>query len=334
MFSFLQRRFQLPSCHAGLGLVLLAWSLAPQAVHAQAPTTVEPVPPTARIVAYGSGSPFDLTDLGPDFSTSWLTAAVPALADSRATPLLAQRVVSNEASGGETRTTYDRASDGRLLAQRVEQRHGASWTPVKRISYDYRGGALVAQRTDAWVNGAWAPDQRITLDRTAAGTVHTVVQQTRHDAQWVNEARLTRQVAKQPTADTTSAPEARQRLVRATWIDGAWDRTARTTFTVAEEGRLITQRNETWTGSQWVDSVRLTYMYDGAGYPIERSLSVWVSDGWADGPLHLYDYAVHGERVEQRTETWIGARRLRTSHATLTYTEPVQTPLLGSASFD
>lgn len=312
----------------------MAWSLAPQAVHAQAPTTVEPVPPTARIVAYGSGSPFDLTDLGPDFSASWLVAAVPALADPHATPVLTQRVVANEASGMETRTTYDRASDGRLLAQRVEQRQGASWAPVQRVAYDYQGGALVAQRTDTWRNGAWVPDQRIALERGAEGAVQTVIQQAHRDGQWINEARLTRQRIEQPPADSSEAPAIRHQLIRATWMDGAWDRTARITFTVAEEGRLITQRNETWTGSEWANSIQLTYMYDSAGYPIERSLSVWVGDSWADGPLHLYDYAVHGERVEQRTETWVGTRHLRTSHATLTYAEPVQTPLLGSASFD
>lgn len=334
MLSFLQCRLQILRCSAFIGLVLLAYGVAPQAVQAQASNAVEPVPPTARVIAFGSGSPFDLTDLGPDFSAPWLTAAVPALSGPRTTPLLTQRVVSNEARGGETRTTYDRASDGRLLVQHVEQRQGASWTPVERIAYDYQDGALVAQRTDVWLGGAWTPDQRIALERDAEGVVQTVVQQAYRDARWINEARLTRQAVERPPADPTDSSETRQRLVRATWVDGAWDQTARTTFTVAEEGRLITQRNETWTGSQWVDSVLLTYMYDSAGYPIERSLAVWVGDNWADGPLHLYDYAVRGERVEQRTETWVGARHLRTSHATLTYAEPVQTPLLGSAPFD
>ena len=308
--------------------------MSPGAVHAQSAMTVEPIPPTARVVAYGSGSPLDLVDLGPDFSASWLTAVLPALADPSTTPVLTQRVVTAEASGSETRTTYDRRSDGQLIAQRTERRQGVSWQPVQRVIYAYDEGALTAQRTDAWSNGAWVPDQRIRLQRDAEGTVHTVVQQTRRDARWINEARLTLEAEDQAVADSTNSSDIRRQLIRASWVDGAWARTTRITVTVAEEGRLITQRNEAWTGSQWVNSAQLTYMYDGAGYPIERSLAVWAGSAWSEGPLHLYDYTVHGERVEQRTETWVGARHLRTERATLTYAEPVQTPLLGSASFD
>ena len=335
MLSFLQSRFQLPRCRVVIGLALVAFSMSHEPAQSQETNAIEPVAPTTRVVAYGSGSPFDLTDLGPDFSASWLTAALPVLSSADTAPVLVERIAMNRPADTETRTTYDRASDGRLLARRIEQRRGASWRPVRRIIYDYQNGALTAQRTEAWTNEAWTPEQRITLQRDDDGTVRTVVQQTRRDAQWTNEARLTLQVAEvRPVGSVENPKEVQRQLIRATWLDGTWEQTTRITFTVAEEGRLITQRNETWTGAQWVNSVQLTYMYDGAGYPIERALAVWVGDGWSDGPIHLYDYTVRGERVEQRTETWVGTRHLRTSHATLTYAEPVRTPLLGSASFD
>jgi len=334
MLSFLQSRFQLPPCGAWVTIGLIVLGLSLGVAQAQPATDVEPLQPTARVVGYGSGSPFDLADLGPDFSASWLTAALPILADAGQPPVLVQRTQTDRGSGTETRTLYDRASDGRLLVRRTEQRQGASWMPVQRTVYAYQQGALTTQRTDQWSRGAWEPDQRIRLQRGDDGTVHAVSHQTRRDAQWINEARLTRQAVEQPPVDSTEAPATRRQFIRSTWIDGAWDRTARITFTVAEEGRLITQHNETWTGARWAHSVQITYMYDGGGYPIERSLAVWIGDGWSEGPLHLYDYAVQGERVEQRTETWVGSRHLRTSHATLTYAEPVQTPLLGSAPFD
>jgi YD repeat-containing protein len=244
-----------------------------------------------------------------------------------------QRVSMERSSGAERRTTYDRAADGRLVARRVEQRQGASWRPMQRTTHGYRDGALVAQRRETWSDGAWTPDQRITLERGEDGAVRTVVQQTRRGGQWVNEARLTLQPSDYST-DSLDATDVQRRLIRATWARGAWDRTTRITFTVAEGGGLITQHNETWTGTQWANSTRLTYMYDGAGYPIEKSLAVWIGDGWTDGPLHFYDYQVHGEQVEQRTETWMGTRRLRTTQATLTYAKPVQVPLLGTASFN
>ncbi len=334
MLSLLQPRLQLPFCSAWVALSLIVLGLRPGVAQAQSAMAVEPLEPTARVVGFGSGSPFDLADLGPDFSASWLTAALPALTDAGQTPVLMQRTQTDRGSGTETRTMYDRASDGRLLVQRTEQRQGTSWTPAQRTVYEYQQGALTMQRTDRWSRGAWEPDQRIKLQHGDDGTVHTVVHQTRRAAQWINEARLTRQVIEQPPVDSAEAPAIRRQLIRSTWIDGAWDRTARITFTVAEEDRLIMQQNETWTGARWAHSVQVTYMYDGGGYPIERSLAVWIGDSWSEGPLHLYDYAVHGERVERRTETWVGARHVRTLQATLTYAEPVQTPLLGSASLD
>lgn len=328
MFSFLLDRRSL-CCRvsaAVFGMALLA--AGGSAAQAQAPPAVEPVTPVPRIIVHGTASQFDLAEQGPLFSESWISTAIPALAALHEIPALLQRVTTNtnaDASGLQTRTTYDRTTAGRPLERRVERRRGALWMPVRRTHYTYQDGLLIAQRTEVWLDGAWRPDQQITLVRKANEQVREVVQRVWRNEQWTNDARFTLS-----PADTGQV----YRVVRATWREDTWKRSARITFTVAEEGRHITQQNETWTGTEWENSVRLIYMYDGAGYPIEKSLAVWTGQHWADGPLHLYDYDVRGQRVEQRTETWVGTRRVRVERAQLTYAAPVDTPLLGTASFD
>lgn len=326
MFSFLLDRW---SVLAGVGGVVLGLGLlAADDSAAQAPPTVEPIPPGPQVIVHTTGSAFDLAELGPHFSESWVSAAVPALDARHEVPALLQRITANTSAGAsslQTRTTYDRATDGKPLERRVERRRGATWRPAQRTHYTYQDGMLAAQRTEVWLDGTWQPDQRITLVREADAQVREVVRQTWRNGQWTNDARFTLS-----PVDTSQT----RRIVRATWAEGAWKQSTRITFTVAEEGRHITQQNEAWTGTEWENSMRLTYLYDAAGYPIEKSLAVWTGQRWADGPLHFYDYDVRGQRVEQRTETWIGTRRVRVERAQLTYAAPLETPLLGTASFD
>ena len=326
MFSFLQDRCSALR-HVGvaaLGWVVLAagWGSA----RAQAPSALEPLAPVPQVVVHGEASAFDLAELGPHFTEPWIRAALPALAVLDGMPALLQRTTAvARTPEGQTRTTYDRAADGRLLERRVERRRGASWTPARRTRLVYQEGTLAAQHTEVWLDGTWHPDRRMALTRDAQDRVHAVVQRTWRDGQWVKDARFTLSAA-----DTSRT----RRVVRAMWQDGAWTPASRVTFTVAEEGRHITQVNEVWVSGAWTRDVRLTYLYDGAGYPIEKSLAVWTGQHWANGPLHFYDYAIQGQRVEQRTEVWVGTHRVRVERAQMKYAAPVETPLLGTASFD
>lgn len=312
-----------------LGAILLAGLIGVAPAWGQTTPALDPAPPP-QVVLHGTGSAFDLADLGPHFAESWLVALVPALDAANETPMLMRRVTTPEGMGPaqETRTTYDRAADGRLLERLVERRQGETWTPALRTRYVYQEKALAAQHTAVWLDGTWQPDRQVTLARNTEGEVQEVRTKTRRNGQWVQEARITPVPAETDTSQ-------RHQIIQETWSDGAWTPTTRVTFTIAEEGRHITQHNEVWTRDErWENGVQLTFLYDGAGYPIEKSLSVWAGTEWAEGPLHLYDYYVHGQRVEQRTETWIGTRRIRTKRARLTYAAPVQSPLLGNASFD
>jgi len=328
MVSFLQDR---RAVLRRVGAVALGWMVFAAgwgSARAQAPAAVEPLASVPRVVVHGTASGSDLADLGPHFSEPWIRAALPFLAPLGERPALLQRVTTGrdvDAFGQQTRTTYDRAADGRLLERRVERRRGASWTPTRRTRLIYQNVGLTAQRTEVWLDGAWQPDRKITLRRDAHDRVRTIVQRMWRGNQRANDVRYTLL-----PADTSRT----RRVVRATWNDTAWTPTSRVTFTVAEEGRHITQRNEVWVSGQWERDVRLTYLYDGAGYPIEKSLAVWTGQRWADGPLHFYDYDVEGRRVEQRTETWVGTHRVRVERTALTYAAPVETPLLGTTSFD
>lgn len=337
MLSSSQDRPDALPCHAwacALGLIVLAagWSAA----RAQAPS-VEPLAPPSDVVVHGMGSPFHLADLGPHFADSWIGAALPVLASAdEAPPLVRETVVhpGDDGSALQTRMTYVRAEDGRLLERHVDRRSDATWQPVQRTRYRYQNGARTAQRIDVWLRDAWQPDRRIKLLRDATGSVKKVVYQTWRGGRWVPEARLVLSAADTSRARTAAGGTVQHQVVRATRSDGAWQPTTRITFIIAEAGRHITQRNEAWTGATWENDARLLYLYDGAGYPIEKSLAVWTGQDWADGTHHLYDYHVHGKQVEQRTETWIGTRHMRTERVRLEYATPVQGPLLGEASFE
>jgi len=164
--------------------------------------------------------------------------------------------------------------------------------------------------------------------------VKTVIHQMRRGGQWVQETRLALSAPDTSQSGTAAGSMVQHRIIRATRSDGTWQPTTRITFTVAEAGRHIVQRNEVWMDTAWENSARLVYMYDGAGYPIEKSLTVWTGQHWANGSHDLYDYHVRGKQVEQRTETWVGARHMRTERTRLKYAIPVQKPLLGEASFE
>jgi hypothetical protein len=317
-----------------LALTLLAsgWSTT----RAQAPS-VEPVAPPSHVVVHGTGSPFHLADLGPHFAGSWISAALPALASADETPPPVREVVVRPGTGRsepQTRTTYIRAEDGRPLERLVEQHRNAAWTPAQRTRYRYQDGVLVAQRTDVWLRDAWQPERQLKLLRDATGRTKKVVHQAWRGGRWVREARLVLSAADTSQSGTAAGSMVQHRIVRATRSGGSWEPTTRITFTIAEAGRHITQRNEVWVDSAWENSVRLLYMYDGAGYPIEKSLAVWTGRDWADGSHYLYDYHVRGKQVEQRTETWVGARHVRTERIQFEYAASVQLPLLGKASFE
>jgi len=328
MFSFLQDR---RSALRRVGVIALGWMVIAAgwgSARAQAPAAIKPLVPVPQVVVHETASEFDLAALGPHFSEPWMRAALPTLAPRGERPALLQRVTTEDgadAFGRQTRTTHDRAADGRLLERRVERRRGASWTPARRTRLVYQEGALAAQHTEVWLDGTWHPDRQTTLRRDARDRVREIVQQTWRGGEWANDVRFTIL-----PADTSRI----RRVVRATWTENTWAPTSRVTFTVAEEGRHITQRNEVWVSGQWTRDVRITYLYDGAGYPIEKSLAVWTGQRWADGPLHFYDYDVQGQRIEQRTETWMGTRRVRVERAQLTYAAPVEVLLLGQVSFE
>lgn len=306
----------------GFGMLVLGMAaLIPASLAAQ--PTLEPIAPS-RVVVHGPETHFDLIDLGPDFSEAWLEALLPVSTPPDDAPALTRRVAL-VADGDDwvprTRTTYERTENGQPVARHIERWDSTAWKEVTRTTYRYRDEVLVGQRTEVWIDGAWQPDHDLAFARDTDGHIREVVHHTRRGERWKKTARL-----------TISPPDtSHRRLVRETWSDGAWKPHTRVTFTVAEEGRHIVQRNETWTGTEWEASVRLAFMYDGAGYPIEKSVEVWTGATWAEGPLQLYDYDLDGARIEQRTETWIGTNRIRTERTELTYATPLRTWLLSTA---
>jgi hypothetical protein len=337
MLTLLQDRPDALPRHAWpyvLALIMLAsgWRVA----RAQAPS-VEPVAPPSHVVVHDTASPYHLADLGPHFADSWISTAIPALASADETPPLVREVVVHPGDGRsepQARTTYVRADDGRLLERHIDRRRDATWQPAQRTRYHYRDGVLVGQHTDVWLRDAWHPDRQVKLLRDATGRVNKVVHQAWRGGQWIKEAHLVLSAADTSQSGTAAGSMVQHQIIRATRSGGTWQPTTRITFTIAEAGRHIVQRNEAWMGTTWENSARLVYMYDGAGYPIEKSLAVWTGQHWADGSHDLYDYHVRGKQVEQRTETWVGSRRIRTERVQFEYATPVQKPLLGQASFE